>query len=179
MPRRYGLLAAAILLLATGLRFWHLGDWSMWVDEGMTYLRAVSGNLGDQGPLYATAPLNFLVTRAVVGVAEPSLFWLRFFPAVCGVGGVAAMLWAGYRLGGAGVSLIAGLLVALSPWHIDWSQNARHFSVLFLFMVVAFTAFHAFWTTGRERWLLLAAACAVLALLTHSSATFSLAAMVA
>src|SRR5256885_12093886 len=42
-------------------------------------------SLSDQGPLYATAPLNFLVTRAIISAFQPSLFWLRFFPAVCGV----------------------------------------------------------------------------------------------
>jgi mannosyltransferase len=175
--RRYALGAVAILVLATVLRFYHLGVWSMWVDEGMTYLRAATGNLSDQGPLYATAPLNFVVTRAIISAAGPSLFWLRFFPAVCGVLGVAAILWSGYRLGGPVTSLVAGLLLALSPWHIDWSQNARHFSALFLFLVVVFTAFHAFWESGRAGWLLAAGVGAALALLTHSSAVFSLAAI--
>src|SRR5437867_10477673 len=98
--RRYAVAIALVLALAAVLRFYKLGEWSMWVDEGMTYVRAVTGNLSDQGPLYATAPLNFLVTRAIISVFQPSLFWLRFFPAVCGVLGVAAILWSGSRLGG-------------------------------------------------------------------------------
>src|SRR5438876_12442718 len=97
-PGRYAGAAVAIIALAAVLRFYKLGEWSMWVDEGMTYVRAVTGNLSDQGPLYATAPLNFLVTRAIISVFQPSLFWLRFFPAVCGVLGVAAILWSGSRL---------------------------------------------------------------------------------
>src|SRR5207245_96000 len=82
---RYAGAAVAIVALAAVLRFYKLGEWSMWVDEGMTYVRAATGNLSDQGPLYATAPLNFLVTRAIISAFQPSLFWLRFFPAVCGV----------------------------------------------------------------------------------------------
>ena len=58
---RYAGAAVAIVALAAVLRFYKLGEWSMWVDEGMTYVRAATGNLSDQGPLYATAPLNFLV----------------------------------------------------------------------------------------------------------------------
>jgi len=170
--RRYRVLAAVILLLASVLRFWHLGDWSMWVDEGMTYLRASSGNLSDQGPVYATAPLNFLVTRWFITAYGPSLFWLRFFPAVCGVLGVGAVLWAGRRLGGPVVSAVAGLLLAISPWHIDWSQNARHFSAVFLFAVLCVTAFYLFWESGRLGWLVMAAVTAALGLLTHSSMLF-------
>src|SRR5438552_1441780 len=176
-PGRYAGAAAAIIALAAVLRFYKLGEWSMWVDEGMTYVRAVTGNLSDQGPLYATAPLNFLVTRAIISVFPPSLFWLRFFPAVCGVLGVAAILWSGSRLGGPVAGLVAGLLLALSPWHIDWSQNARHFSAVFLFMVVAVTAFFLYWESGRIRWLLASGVASALGLLTHSSSLFVLVGM--
>ena len=174
---RYAGAAVAIVALAAVLRFYKLGEWSMWVDEGMTYVRAVTGNLSDQGPLYATAPLNFLVTRAIISAFQPSLFWLRFFPAVCGVLGVAAILWSGSRLGGPVAGLVAGLLLALSPWHIDWSQNARHFSAVFLFMVVAVTGFFLFWESGRIRWLLASGVASALGLLTHSSSLFVLVGM--
>jgi mannosyltransferase len=170
--RRYWSVAVVIVLLAAVLRFWHLGVWSMWVDEGMTYLRAGSGNLSDQGPLYATAPLNFLATRWFITAYGSTLFWLRFFPAVCGVLGVVALMWAGQRLGGRTMSLVAGLLLALSPWHIDWSQNARHFSAVFLFAVICVTAFYLFWESGRLGWLVTAALAAGLGLLTHSSMLF-------
>ena len=174
---RYAGAAVAIVALAAVLRFYKLGEWSMWVDEGMTYVRAATGNLSDQGPLYATAPLNFLVTRAIISAFQPSLFWLRFFPAVCGVLGVAAILWSGSRLAGPVAGLVAGLLLALSPWHIDWSQNARHFSAVFLFMVVAVTAFFLYWESGRIRWLLASGVASALGLLTHSSSLFVLVGM--
>ncbi|HKV71487.1 MAG TPA: glycosyltransferase family 39 protein [Gemmatimonadales bacterium] len=176
-PRWYVLAVLTVLVAATVLRFWHLGAWSMWVDEGMTYLRAKSGILNDQGPMYATAPLNFLVTRWIIVHEGASLFWLRFFPAFCGVAGVGAVLWSGYRLSGPVGSIAAGALVALSPWHIDWSQNARHFSAVFLFAVVAVTAFYEYWESGRLRWLVTAFVAAALGLLTHSSTVFVIAAM--
>lgn len=176
-PRWYGSAAVAVLVLATALRLWHLGAWSMWVDEGMTYLRASTGNLSDQGPMYATAPLNFLVTRWIIGAEGSGLFWLRLFPALCGIAGVGAVLWAGLRLGGPITSVVAGALLALSPWHIDWSQNARHFSAVFLFAVIAVTAFYEYWESGRAGWLILSGVAAALGLLTHSSMVFVIAAM--
>lgn len=178
MPRRwYWVLAGTLLLLASALRFYHLGHWSIWIDEGATYLRAISGRLGDQGPLYTTAPLNFLLTRAVILTMSPTLFWLRFVPAVAGILGVAAMLWAGMRIGGPITSLVAGAYIAISPWHIDWSQNARHFSLVFLFATLGMAAFYLFWESGRYRYAAAAGLCVALGLATHSSSAFVLGAM--
>src|SRR5205807_8720047 len=121
---RYAGAAVALVALAAVLRLYRLGEWCMWVDEGMTYVRAATGNLSDQGPLSATAPLNFLVTRAIISAFQPSLFWLRFFPAVCGVLGVAAILWSGSSLAGPVAGLVAGLILMLRPWPIDCYRDA-------------------------------------------------------
>jgi len=175
--QRYVIGCAAVILLATALRFYRLGDWSMWVDEGMTYLRASTGRLSDQGPMYSTAPLNFLVTRWVIQLAGETPFWLRFFPALCGVAGVGAVIWSGTRLAGRSAGLVAGLLLAISAWHIEWSQNARHFSAVFLFMTLAFGAFFTFWETGKIGWLLATVLVSGLGLASHSSSAFALAAI--
>jgi len=159
----------AIVLVATALRFYHLGDWSMWIDEGMTWQRSTTGVLDDQGPLYATAPLNFIVTRLVVQATEPTLFWLRFFPAVCGCLGVAAVIAAGHRIGGRVCALFAGALVALSVWHLDWSQNARHYATLFLAATLAFWAYYEFWERGRWPWIVLSVFASAVGLASHSS----------
>jgi len=175
--RAYPVACVAIVALACGLRFLHLGDWSMWIDEGMTYVRATTGVLDDQGPLYATAPVNFWITRQLVLGMGPTLFWLRVFPALCGCLGVAAVLLAGRRIGGRTCSVVAGLLVALRVWHLDWSQNARHYALLFLCATLTITAFWEFWETSRVRWLVAAALAAALGLATHSSMAFVLAAL--
>jgi len=175
--RAYWLMVAGVLCLAAALRFYRLGDWSLWVDEGMTYLRASTGQLSDQGPMYSTAPLNFLVTRWVILLASPTPFWLRFFPALCGIAGVGAIIWAGTRLAGRRAGVVAGLLLALSAWHIEWSQNARHFSVAFLFMTLALGAFFAYWESGKAGWLALSCFATGLGLATHSSSAFALVSM--
>lgn len=175
--QRYVWLVAGVLALGVALRFFHLGEWSLWVDEGMTYQRAVSGELGDKGPMYSTAPLNFVITRWIILLAQPTPFWLRLFPAISGCLGVGAVMWVAYDLGGRWASLVAGLITALSPWHIDWSQNARHFSVVFLFTTVGVMACYRYWQTGRWGWLLLAGAMSIAGLATHSSAAFVLVAI--
>ena len=40
---------------------------------------------------------------------------------------------------------VAGFAIALFAWHIDWSQNARHFSAVFLFASIAAIAYYEFW----------------------------------
>src|ERR1044072_1063224 len=51
------------------------------------------------------------------------------------------------RLLGDWVALISALLLAVSPWHIFWSQNARFYTSLLLFYTLALYAFHL----GLER----------------------------
>jgi mannosyltransferase len=176
-PWLYVACVALILILAGLLRGYHLGAWSMWVDEGMTFIRSSTGVLDDQGPMYSTAPINFWITRWVILATQPTLFWMRLVPAICGWLAVAAVMWAGHRAGGRFCSLVAGMVVALSAWHIEWSQNARHFSLMFLLATLAVTSYYNYWESGRTRWILFAAIASVLGLATHSSMAFVLVAL--
>jgi len=176
--RTYWLLALSVVGIGAAVRFFHLGDWSLWIDEGTTYARAMSGVLNDQGPMYSTAPLNFMLTRMLLSVAPPSEFWLRFVPAVAGCLGVLAVILVGRMITGeAAVGLIGGWLVAIAPWHILWSQNARHFSLVFAAMTMAYGLYFRFWETGRPRHLIAAAVMTGVGLMSHSSAAFVLVAM--
>jgi len=167
-------LAALVVGVGAALRLVRLGAWSLWLDEGMTWQRATTGVLDDQGPLYVATPLNYLLTRAVVVSLGDAPLWLRIVPAVFGVAGVAAVIWAGRRIGGPVCGLVAGAFVALSPWHLQWS---RHFSAVFLFTTIAFGAAYAYLEEGRRRHLITSALAGALGLAAHSSAAFVLVAI--
>jgi 4-amino-4-deoxy-L-arabinose transferase-like glycosyltransferase len=78
--------------------------------------------------------------RAInVGVNEWSA---RFVPALFGVIIIPAIYFPTKRLFGSGVGLIAALLMAISPWHIFWSQNARYFTPLMFFYTMALFAIY-------------------------------------
>ena len=61
---------------------------------------------------------------------------------------------AGFFGGCASAALLAALFLALSPWHIYWSQNARSYSmVLFFCLVASGAAYYGF--RRRSWWMLL------------------------
>ena len=121
----------AILLLAAVLRFYGLGAESLWLDEGVT-IRLTSlpydrlAETGTQGPL-----LLFVtkVMRDLFGLSE---FVLRFLPAVFGIACVFAGYHLGRRLFDETAGLLAALLLAVNPFLIHYSQDARPYTLFLL-----------------------------------------------
>ncbi len=71
---------------------------------------------------------------------------------VCGVLSIGAMAWLAWRLGGAWMGLLAGLLTAFHPWHLRYSVEARSYGILLLALPLLFLALHGALRTGRWRW---------------------------
>jgi hypothetical protein len=106
------------------LRFYKLGAWSLWYDEAL----ALSDAMGDEGTLN---PLGYLTYRlAFSGLAvRPSEFLLRLPAALFGFVGVPLTFLAFRRLVPARQAAAAALFVAVSQWHVYWSQNARFYTL--------------------------------------------------
>lgn len=124
--------AGALLAAACGLallRFLRLGHWSLWYDEALTLGDAWHGSgwLPGGGPVHT---LGYLLIRAVASFFEgrPDEFALRIGPALAGVLCVPLTAWAFRPLAGRRAAAFAALLVAVSSWHIYWSQNARAYT---------------------------------------------------
>ncbi|MEJ2148413.1 MAG: glycosyltransferase family 39 protein, partial [Chloroflexota bacterium] len=128
------LLAALILLLAGGLRFYNLGGQSFWNDEGNSARLAerplsqiVEGAAGDiHPPGYYLALAGW---RALVGESEFGLRALSAFASLLTVAAVGAI---GARLFDRRVGLLAALLAALSPFQVYYAQEARMYALLAL-----------------------------------------------
>jgi hypothetical protein len=136
IPFEY-LLLGVITLLGAGLRFYRLGDWSFWGDEIFTIGTLDDGfnfNLFRQS--LATALIHQIT--AWLGVSE---WTARLVPAIIGILSIPIFYFLCKRLFGSPVALFAGLLIALSPWHIYWSQNARFYSLLLLFYTIGLFLF--------------------------------------
>lgn len=114
-------------LLVGLLRFWKLGEWSLWVDEAYTY---ADGRLGlDSEQLWN--PLGYWL---LLGVADllgdrPDEFGLRFLPALAGWCCIPLSWWAFRTWVGDRRAALVSLLLAASSWHIFWSQNARFYTL--------------------------------------------------
>ena len=170
---------AAILVAGFGARLAGIEVLSLWVDEGFTW------EVARQGPraiLVALAtydnhpPLHYLLLWAWMSLAGSSELALRFLSVACGIATVALVGWIGRRLFGPIAGLVAAAILALSPFHVWYSQEARSYALLALLASAAMATFIlAVERGGRYRWAALAILDA-LALYTHYYAAFVLAA---
>lgn len=131
------------LILLTGcaalLRLYLLTSQSLWVDEIMTWRSCRPGaglqfwpQIRDtfQGPLYLA------VLWPLVRI-EASEFWLRLPAAVAGTITVPLFALAARRWFDMRTARLAALLLAISPFHVWYSQEARGYAFVMLFTVAA------------------------------------------
>lgn len=159
--QRYELgLLIAIILLAAGLRFYRLGAWSFWIDEIFTINRVVThyGSLEGAVRTIATAkwmPLSLLLISPVLKLFGANEWTARLVPALIGIASIPTLYLPTRRIFGPTVALLAALLLAISPWHIYWSQNARFYTSLMLLYTLALFALYFGLERNRTGYLLL------------------------
>lgn len=139
MSRKHRILVTAtlVLLVAAFLRFHSLEVQSFWNDEGNSARLSerstsaiLEGTASDIHP-----PLYYLILRGWRELVGDTEFGLRSFSAFAGVMVVAATLALGMVITGRRpiqVSLIAGLLAAVSPVMVYYSQETRMYMLLAL-----------------------------------------------
>lgn len=180
-PRREKLLIAAIVVAAAALRFARLGAQSLWVDEvlsvnafgapaGISFWKKLLYDV--HGPLYSFF-MHFW------SMASGGDAWLRVPSAAAGTAAVYLLYRWLRGAAGATVAAAAALFLAVSPFHLYYSQEVRFYSFLALFSVLSLLAYGRFLAapTGR-RGLALGGALA-LASLSHFSALFLAAGLLA
>ena len=112
---RQFVLLGVILLIATALRLFHLGQSSLWFDEVVTMRLARTESparaLRLLPQIDATrAPLHPLLLQAWVAVFGPSDYSGRLFSCLCGISTVALVYWIGIRAFDATTALFASWL---------------------------------------------------------------------
>jgi len=136
-------LLAAITLLALALRFYKLGQWSFWIDEIFTinHAQAHFSSLAlifqHIPPHRNWIPLSVIATASVLNLAGTSEWSARLVPALIGIISIPLLYFPVKQLFGVRVGLIMALLLAVSPWHLFWSQNARFYTALLLLYTLA------------------------------------------
>ena len=153
-------LLGAIVLLATILRFYKLGEWSFWIDEIFTIGRAqahyssLERTLNNIPPHTNWIPLSLLLTSGAINALGISEWSVRLVPAIIGVISIPILYLPTRKILGAGVALISSLLLAVSPWHIMWSQNGRFYTALMLFSFLALVSFYLGLERNRSTYLI-------------------------
>lgn len=139
---------ALITIFAAALRFYKLGEWSFWIDEIHTINHATSHfsswDLIFQNipPARNWIPVSVLMTAQMLNAWGISEWSARLSSMVIGILTLPILYIPTRKIFGSRVALIAVLLLALTPWHIFWSQNARFYTSLMLFYSLALFAFH-------------------------------------
>ncbi len=176
---RQRLTLLAILLLAFGLRVYHLDTQSIWYDEGLSIY------LAQQPPTQAIAlsattdhpPLHTLLLGAWMSLTGDSDFAVRYLSVFFGVLMVALTFalgrWLDERAG-----LIAAGLMAVSPFAVYYSQETRGYTLLTALVLIATLAFISLMQSDRRRriWLVYVVSMSA-ALYTHYFAAFAWAAI--
>ncbi len=130
----------AIIAIGAYLRLTGLGRQSLWFDEADIVVRAqrswsdvfaTFSTAGENGPVYNL----FLATWVrIAGVSEVAV---RFPSAVAGVLALPAIYLLARRLAGPQSGLFAAGLLAISPYHIWYSQEAKMYSLVVLLSILS------------------------------------------
>ena len=139
---------ALITLFAAVLRFYKLGTWSFWIDEIYTVNHAVAHFstlelvFDNIPPARNWFPISVILTSQIVNLWGVNEFSARLAAAIIGIITVPVLYFPIRKIFNPRVALIAILLLAVSPWHLEWSQNARGYTSLLLFSWLAVFAFY-------------------------------------
>ena len=150
-PRSLFSLAGLLLIVgAAGLRFYHIGRQSLWIDEGFTLLHADTKSIAATLHLILASngterfsPLYPLLMHGVVRTWGTSELALRSVSAVCGVAAVMAVMAAAVSLFDRRTAILAGVLMAVSSFAVWYSQEARPYSLMLLLVSLQV------WALGR------------------------------
>jgi dolichyl-phosphate-mannose-protein mannosyltransferase len=167
-------LVLGVLVLAAALRLDQLGAEELWLDEASSYRAATAADpwaamLHDSGP-----PLYGLLLRAWVAAFGKSEFVLRLPSALAGMAFVLVIFALGREVFCFEAGFHAALFAAIAPIHVHYSQEARVYSILLLWLALANLCLGRALRLGRRRdWVGLAIGSA-LALFSHYLAVLGL-----
>lgn len=134
------LLAIVTILLAYGLRVWHLGLQSFWWDEAYSTMVA-SRSLGAIVSALAVQdfhpPFHYFALHYWMRAVGETEFALRYLSVLAGVLTVAVAWTTAKRLFGAAAAPISTLVFGLSPYLWYYSQETRPFAFVPLFGMLA------------------------------------------
>jgi uncharacterized membrane protein len=128
------ILLIAILFLGSFLRFYNLGYASIWFDEAVSwdqsrhsFYELLIMTFKDNTP-----PLHNFILFFVIHTFGDSEFLLRLPSALFGAANIITIYWVGNLFANRNVALISSFLLAISGFHIWYSQEARSYTLLCL-----------------------------------------------
>jgi uncharacterized membrane protein len=145
-----------IIMLGFALRLYALAHESLWFDE-LLQLDIAQGPLAGilpQLPRHTAVPLDYLLSHFWILLGRQD-DWVRLPAVVFGTLTLPLAYQLGRTLLGKNEGLLLMLLLAVSPFHVHYSQEARPYTLVVLGVILAGYALWRFRTTGRPRFLVM------------------------
>ena len=139
-----------LLVLGLLLRLYHLGSQSIWVDEGhsLTLARLGPMQIIDEAMQTDHPPLYFLALHAWLKVWPDTEGSARLFSALLGTAFIVVLYRFCREMFSRATSLLTSVFLALSPWAVWHSQDARMYPLALVFSYLAFTLFFSYLRSG-------------------------------
>lgn len=135
IDRYLWLLVILIIAIAALLRLYRLDSQSFWIDEGYSVWSAQTFSLIDPATSYSSdTPLYPFVLRQWMKLFDTD-FGIRLLSVIFGVAAVPIIFFLGRSVFNNTVGITSALFLALSPFHIKYSQEVRVFSMFFFFLL--------------------------------------------
>jgi len=168
----------ALSFLALALRLWRLNS-DLWIDEVLTLLDFVRKPIGEilvSFPSQNQHMLFSILAHASTSVFGESAWSLRLPAVMFGIGSIWAFFFLCKSLLGPREALLGSALMTVSYHHIWFSQNARGYTGLLLFTILATWCWLEALKTNQWRWWTGYAASIVLGMWVHPTMAFVVAA---
>jgi hypothetical protein len=166
-PGAWGWSVVLLTVLALVLRLRTLSATSLWLDEVLTAVGAQSFTWILYSPqIFGHPPLQYVVAWPFASAGAGELL-LRLPFVLAGTATVPLVALLGRSVLGGSTGLIAAVILAVSPFHVELSQTMRPYAVLLFLTVGSLLALvHALRRDRGTAWLLFSAT-AALAVYTH------------
>ncbi|MEM9121759.1 MAG: glycosyltransferase family 39 protein, partial [Pseudomonadota bacterium] len=147
---RVRVLMGVILLIAFAIRLWEIDKLPLWYDEAYSYYAAKYNDLWRllSVPFDVHPPLYYALQHIFLPLGEGE-FQLRFLSAVIGTATVWLMFLIGREIAGPVSGLAAAGALALTTAHIEYSQEARSYTLVILTLALAVYGLILYWRTQR------------------------------
>jgi uncharacterized membrane protein len=124
----------AIIVIGAWLRFHDLGAASLWLEEAFAWSQSKDslGDLISRTAQDVHLPLNNLFLYASINLLGDAEWSLRLPSAIFGTANILAIYWLGSMAGGRTTGLLAAAFLALSGFHVWYSQEARMYALFSL-----------------------------------------------
>jgi len=179
-PRRVEWLLVLLLAAAGALRVFHLGTESLWLDEAISVTIANDSfaRIVDEASKDVHPPFYYFLLRVWLFIATPTEAGARLLSVLLSLCLIGAAYALARRLAGRGAALVTAALLTVSPFHIQFAQEARMYVLLALTGTLSMHTFLEAFVLGTPRrgWMAGYVIVTALMLYTQIYSTFTIAA---